>query len=390
MTCRRWAAMTLWVSASLLSCRDSPWIATPHRPIHVIDMPRPLRSTFTYEGVVKLHVTPESALGGITRAIKDPRTGDLVVVDRESTRLVYRFDSAGHLRGRYGLAANGRSRFATLLDAVVLPNSDVVIFTDRTVAQFSMEGSIKREVPINFIPDSPIVVDDAIYVRALYGTRAPRQERHTIVALNADLTERGRFHPRDARVDKYAYTGRQSLAAVGTEIVVADVYDPTLTRYDREGHALSGLSLPPSDVESRIWTKEHLSEEERTTVRQNTHRFSTLFGVRGKLFLFEICRKQNLARSALLSLESGQLAILSSTLPFGPDRASSDTLVINGVVGGYENGLIGVINTSDQLMADGGVMARQFSVTLSDRDNPMLVFVRLSDTSLTSAVTTSQ
>jgi hypothetical protein len=296
---------------------------------------------------------------GAADVVRVNGAGHLFVGDFGATAQIHEFTSDGAYISSYGIAARSLSPEQTPSD-FVLSGTRLFVLYGRDLAVIHSDGSITDRTFLPYVPHSMTGTSEGFCIAGVKGTMP-----QAVFCYNAEGHLVNSFHGRDPRLDLYRATPNRMLAALDNEIFAIEPFDPTLSRYTREGKLLSRTSLPSLDtlLPELFARPRPLSQETRFAIRANMHRFVTAWAFKNSVALIEAHNATKLWALVLFDTSNGTFTRWPSLNIHGTQVGP---LRLQQVVGAFDDGLI----VSAEAAGD-----RSTSPGTSSREQPQLVFL---------------
>ncbi len=370
----------------LLACGPTACSLDPDRSIVVLSEkvnsePGDFSRIAEIERYIAPEATRESQLGSVSKVTVDPTNGDILVLDGDGTRAIYRFSAAGRFLKKYDIPRMEGNPQATHI--VALNTGQIFIAAGRYVAAVSEIDTQGQRTRLPYVATD--LVSDGKHLYAAAVARDSSQVINSVHVLDAQLKSVGSFHPYDERLDKYAYVPQTQLSIDGNHVYVTHSFDSILSIYDMDGNWVRSISVGPLSHNAEldaIWSKDRLSPTDKLKVRVGTRRYWMSYAyAASRLFLYERQREKRLHSVVLLNATTDNIQRYDGIRILAVDRAASARAVFDRIVGSYPGGLITVSGDVNRVNYLSSQMPKPLSAPFTDASNPLIFFVRFKDMS---------
>lgn len=369
-----WIPLTFLLS--LFSCTgNQPKISAT--PLNIQTKENP---TWHHERVVPLETHQDALLGNINKVEIDSRNGDFLIGDYDSAKKVFRFSADGKFVQGYGALGQGPGEYEKLVGFTQSPAGGIHILSTSGIITLNRDGSFKKMLPLRFTGREIISNENYLVIRGIsfHGAR----NKHAVRVFNHELEELTTFHENDPRLDKLAYMPRSSIALFDDKVFVSEIYDFEFSAYelDEQRHSTDNrFRIGPKTDLSSYWREKRLSQEARSAIMSSIRRADWVYADEDELFFIEFNPgKPGLsfftydpATEALAQYQSWDLVGYTG---------EKDFLPLGGVVGAYENGLVGFCDSPELINQHRDRYPALQKKPFSLKDNPVLILVRLPGT----------
>jgi len=371
-------ALAFCILASTLSCRQADGASFSK----TIDIKPEIKELASFKEfgtlvrVVQLETTERSLISNISQVHLDPTSDDIFIVDQGNSHQLMKFGNEGTFKKTVGRKGEGPSEYQKIVSASVFSNGDLVIVGTQKLIRFNKDGAFVNEVFLSkkFIPSYSVVGRDQLYVLAM-ASRDPNMVDE-VYTYDGKLNPMGSFGPYDARKSKYIYSPTVTLAFHDDLLYVNHFYDLSMSVYHMDGTLKSTWVLPNSNHElDVIWEKDKLQETDRTKIKRHLHRFEKVYPYKSGLLLLEYSGKE---KSYFVSKFSPSFGGLTRYYGYQfYDFNKEDPEISVGLVGSYQNGVIGIIDDVSRFHLFKDRYPALEGLEMTELDNPILVFLDL-------------
>jgi len=322
-----------------------------------------------FQKVVKLDSGEKSIIGTIDQVIT-ANNGDIYVGDFDSAKKIFRFNSKGAFITNFGRPGHGPSEYIQIENFTLTDDDSIIILSSDKLIKFDKSGNFQKERRIDFLGKDMVSIKNRIYI-AVDFFKKERSKKNALLVFDLELREQDGLFEFDKRMEKYCYSPVKRLAENNEGILFTDKYDLRLRLYDpRDNHVLQ-LRLPNENSRlNAIWEKKNFTEDDRTTIKKNIHRFNMVFRSGDFLFLNEFCLNKNIYDYWVLDLTGKKLLVFKY-----PDSSFfEENLFFNRIVGSYEKGIIFVFNNPEEFDKYKKDYPGLRDISFTNEDNPLLCF----------------
>lgn len=328
--------LCLTLAALAAACSSAPTEVAVAERVHPATS---LSAIGSIERVLALKETAALNLGSISRVRIDERSGDLLALDGDLTRTLYRFSRAGELKAQYVVEDAPGGRPEPIPDFAVLPDSSVVVSVGRRFERFDAGGRRTARVSLDAAPIYLTTVRDSVC--AVMITTDPADD--LVRCYDRDLESAASYHPYDERLRRYWYGPTAPLASAGDVLFVSGMYSREVTAYDvRTAQAVAyddGKSVVRTDLDG-LWEQDRLTDTARAEIRKRVRRYRMIHAVPGGLFLYDTQTTPQVRIPGLFDTERRvvhRFPHIDAPIVLGNGRKAS---VFDFVVGAYSGGVI--------------------------------------------------
>jgi len=332
---------------------------------------------FVITDVVVLETNESALIGELSKVVQDTADDTLLIGDFSGKGSLYRFSRSGRFIEAIDRFGYGPGEYDSLLDFTLTEKGDIVVVSQSSMIHYDRSGNLVNEVSLTFIPREIEYANGSLFVTALY-IREDDPE-HMGYIFDEDLGETGRFHRFDPRLAKYRGTPWNGLTQTRDTIYITHLYDLAISLYHTSGQYRGTYRLPSEndDLDS-VWERNPLREEDEDEISNRIHRFKDVHPINGGLILLE-SRAQDRIYNLMVFREDRQNFVRYTGYNFMSRVDSHGLLKLWMMVGHDSGGIIGSIQDPDELATFQDQYEKLRDVTLTARDNPILVFLSLDE-----------
>ncbi len=334
----------------------------------------------TIKKVIKLETNDNSAFGSISRLIIDKKTGDILILDTESRRMVLRFNKEGKYLISYGKIGNGPSEYQDLYDFCQTENGDIILLTSHKLIKLSSTNVLLLEKRVNISSSKIETIRDKLFV-LMINDQSNQKEKHAIEVYDLFFSNIGGIGQHDSRFEKYIFLANNKIATRRNQLFYSHGYDFQLNIYDSNSQKLSRLRIPSNNSAlDAVWGKKNFTEADRTTIKGRLHFFLYIFPMEDDLLLYEICKDENIYSIWRLNLEKKE-AIIYSYFCFNKNWQVKDQnqLRFEGILGAYDKGFIAAFFDAEEFNKYKNDYPALKDIEFNLDDNPILAFYEFNE-----------
>jgi len=322
-------------------------------------------------GVVVLEADDVSTIGEIRNVIVAPGSGNLFIRDRSPER-VLSFTADGSFVRAYGTIGEGPGELRSIDDFAVLPDESLVLAAGDKLIRLSESGELLAETKIDFFPEGLVPTTDRVFVQSA-GGHFGRPIEEAVFIFDHELKPLGGGGVIDEKFDRFWYSARLGPVSRKGEMVWRDPFAFRLISLDMQSLAMTRYAFPdPSRSFDSLWQKERLSQEDEQEIIRGTCGPSNLLALDSGFFFAEFFSPDQIDRYNLYQPETTTLIQWANDW-----RDAENNTPWNYLVGSVDNRLIAVLEDPDLLEALKPRFPQLASVTLTERDNPLLLFYEI-------------
>jgi|GEM_PF-2041368 len=327
------------------------------------------------EKIVKLNAF-EASLSGDFRVMTDTK-GNIYVLDFDRQDGVFRFDQDGKFLNGFGRTGQGPGEYQRLVGFDVHPSGAVFILSDSKILKFANNGEYLRETPIGFMGGDLKILGDEIFVHVLRHRQAAPDMRRQVEIFDLNIQSVGNCFPYDARLEKYLFLNPPFLATADGELVDLEIYDLGLNVFHPGTRNIRSLRFGErNSIIDGIFSKNGLSEEDRTLIKRRVHRFGKILAFHDTLFLFEVCKGDDLYNFWLFDYIKGRIKSYPYYKLFRDVENPNEDMFFSYPVGSYADGLIIAVTNQESFAKAKSRYPEWGDIKFGLNDNPLLVFFR--------------
>jgi len=345
---------------------------TLERPLKTFHVPDNTIFQFTkVKKVVHLETLEGSLIGRIDKVLCDPETGDLFIIDKRSTRTIFRFDAMGKFQNRIQRLGQGPGEYERLHDVALGGSRDLYITGEHEIIRVSYEGNLLKEAPIPFPVRDAVFADGKLYVSAFSSNGASKD---SIFSFDEDLKLYAGFGDGSKLHKNFPFVPTAYLAVENARLYISDFLIPKIRIYDLEGESLGMIEFPNlySDTMKVLEDPNFTAEDERKLM-QNIHHLYATFAGDGFLILNEAILKRKDREISLFIPSSNRYYNFESMRQYTGDPETS----LESLVGVAGDDLIIAIDDMERLTPFIGMFPQLAHETFQATDNPLLIFFAL-------------
>ncbi len=247
---------------------------------------------FELVGVVFLETSDDSLVGRVKKVTCDEE-GYIYLLDRRSSKKLFRFDENGKYLNYYGEHGESPHGYTSLND-FTLSEERVYILSGRKLLAFDKEGGFIHSVKL--MPEYP----STIFFHADYVMGYDPTSLQNISVYAGDLSRVDSFASFNNRFSNHDWRPRNAVAVVGDRVVVANVFNTTLNffKYGEEVRSVYLFDDNPEMVE--LTTLSELNPSQESRLDSLTHSFSFVYAIENQILLEEFSSVDSISRLHLL------------------------------------------------------------------------------------------
>ena len=331
------------------------------------------------EKIIIPEITDNSLIANVDQ-IAFGRNDEIYLADLFSQKAVFRFDRLGHFISKYGRIGQGPGEYNALIAFDIDTEGRVLLLSDTKIIVYNKNGELEKEININALGGDIKSIGDEIYIR-IYDSHLGRSQQNDLFRVydNNLIFQKGLLHF-DPRLKTYRLLPNHSVALLGKKIVFTDVYDLALNIYDPKSRVCQRIEFPNENEKiASVWNKGRFSEADRSTVRENIHRFNEVYSFRETVYLTELVRSKKEVNFWLLDLGQKKIDVYPLLDLIGNAKKATDSIRFDNIIGTYDNGLIFIIDDENKFENIKKQFPQFQSIQFSMNDNPMLIYFRLNE-----------
>lgn len=339
--------------------------------------------SFFLRGFIEKIVIPETTENSLIANVDQIAFGkddDIYLADLFSQKAVFKFDRLGKFIYKYGRIGQGPGEYASPMAFDKDTEGRVILLADTKLIVYNKNGELEKETNIHDLGGDIKSIGDEIYTR-IYDTRRGGSQKFNILRVyDRKLELKESLFQNDPRLKKYRFLPRHSVAPLGRKIVFTDVYDLAINIYDPKSKVCQRIEFPNENEKiASVWNKDRFSEADRSTVRDNIHRFNSVYSLRETIYLTEIIRNKKEVNFWLLDLGKKIIDVYPLFDLIGDDTKATASIRFDYIIGAYDKGLIFVIDDKNKFEQIIKQFPQFMNTQFSNNDNPMLVFYCLNE-----------
>ncbi len=322
--------------------------------------------------------TTESSLFSSVDQIAFGKDDDIYLADLFSQKTVYKFDRLGKFVCKYGRIGQGPGEYSAPIAFDKDEDGRVLLLADTKIVVYNKNGELEKETNIYELGGDIKNIGDEIYTRFYVTRRGGSNNNNILKVYDRNLEFKRGLFQNDPRLNTYRFLPRHSMAPLGRRIVFTDVYDLAINIYDPKSKVCQRINFPSeNDKLASVWNKRHFTEADRSTIRDNIHRFNDVFSIRETIYLTEIIRNKKEVNFWLLDLGRKYIEVYPLLDLIGDGKKATASIRFDYIVGAYNRGLIFVIDDVNKFEQIRKQFPQFANIQFGNNDNPMLVFYRL-------------
>lgn len=329
------------------------------------------------EKIIVPEITENSLIAEVDQIVVN-KDEEIYLANLDSQNAVWRFDQRGKFITKYGRLGQGPGEYSALMAFDLDDKGRVCFLTDNKIIIYNQLGELEKETRLYGLGGDIKSVGDEIYARIYDTSRDPERGDFIFRVYDRQLAfQRGLFR-NDPRLKAYRLLPRSSVALLEKKIIFTDVYDLALNILDPESDECRRIVFPNENAKiASVWKKDHLSEEDRSSIRGNIHRFNAIYSFGRTIYLTEIIREKNEVNFWLMDLDRKRIEIYPLLELIGNEKKPTGAIRFDNIIGAYKNGLIFIVDDERKFE----IIKQKFPEYKDRRfgvnDNPMLVFFRV-------------
>jgi hypothetical protein len=313
----------------------------------------------------------------VVSRVKTDADGDIYVIDLERHAAVFRFNAEGKFLNGFGRAGQGPGEYEGLIGFDIHPSGAVFLLSNSKILKYAKNGEYLMETPIGYLGGDIKSLGDEIFVHVLLHRQTALDKRRQVEIFDLNLQPAGFCFPYDSRLEKFLYLNPPFLAAVGEELVGLEIYDLGLNIFHPGTRNLRAISFGErNSIIDGVFRKNSLSVEDRTQIKRELHRFGTVLAFRDILYLFEVCKGENLYKFWLFDFKAGRIQAYPYFKLFRDVENKNEDKFFSYPVGAYADGLIIAVTNQDGFAKAKSRYPELSGIEFGPNDNPLLVFFR--------------
>jgi hypothetical protein len=327
------------------------------------------------EKIVKLDAS-EAPLSAVSR-VKTDSDGDIYIIDLDRHEAVFRFNAEGKFLNSFGRTGQGPGEYQGLIGFDIHPSGAVFLLSNSKILKFAKNGEYLMETPIGFLGGDIKSLGDEIFVHVLIHRQTAPDNRRQVEIFDLNLRPAEGCFPYDSRLEKYIFISPPFLAAVGGELVGLEIYDLGLNIFHPGTRNIRAIRFGErNSMVDGVFRKNELSEEDRTQIKRDLHRFGTVLAFRDTLYLFEGCKGDDLYKFWLFDFKAGRIRAYPYFQLFRDVENKNEDKFFSYPVGAYADGLIIAVTNPDSFAKAKSRYPELSGIEFGLNDNPLLVFFR--------------
>ncbi len=329
---------------------------------------------------IKLETSDKSVFGSIGRLLIDKKTGDILIGDFDSKKMVLRFNQEGRFLTTYGKIGNGPQEYQRLIDFGIADNGDIILLASPKLIKFSSSGTFLLEKKLDIGAHNIEIIKEKIYL-SVFHYRNKRREKKAIQMYDLFLTNIGGIGQYEERFEKYVFSGSRTIASSQNLLYFTDSYDLGLNTYDLTTQKISHLRIPNNNsVLDSVWEKKHFIEADMTEIKKRLNFFSIIFPMENNLILSENHREKKVFDLWRLNLEKKE-AIIYSNFCFYKKKEGKEKkqLFFSQIAGTDKNTVIAVFFDPEDFNKYKNDYPALKDIEFKFDDNPILAFYEFNE-----------
>ncbi len=343
---------------------------------NLIVHPKPITEYVKYVNPIILETNDHCLIGQIETTKVDPLTKHYFILDKKTNIGVFEFNKDGKFVRQYGSIGEGPGAYQNIRDFSIGPRSEIFIASSYKLLLFNKFGKLIKEKKISFVPLSSATLNDTYVVSTLFFPNQAQSKSKELVSFDNSLEQVKSFENSLAIKDSIRISPRKNLVSLNNYIYYSLLYFPNLIAYDKNGllqeriHFSENLTPYTLDDLKKPFNKQRISE-----FNKDNFSFYKMFKCGRGVYFEDMIRHDNLnhVSSKLYIPSKKQINVYPSYY----DRMKSGTLKIEGIVGGYDEGLIGFIESQEMFIKLQNDCDLLKGVTYNPTDNPILIHMAL-------------